>query len=460
MRRKIRVFFSSGRDVIIDRLKKVWDFLSKYTTIQVIMLIASLLAIALLVYGEPFFAQFALYIFLSIFTLCAYFIQTKGDYSVTLQKPKITTHWGLFLSTAFILPVYLMLTHSEFWYSHWRFISLVALTFPALLFIRRTWPETWRDNRWLILPAALIALWWINSTWIVTYETSKKWKVQEIHPAPLHSDSLRIAYPRQIPLDQPGNNILKIWCDDTVDKNCGNRRVILNSADDSVLFSMDTEPPIWKSKLPVQLNPRGKEQVILLIRNPAEENNQVSLGVQDNNVNKHFGTITFESESEAQARNFWLTLLQGGSIAITVITAIFAGLKQWDEQRRKDEKELLKELISKLRAVDNKESEKIAQLTIEIYEKLDMIAAWGPRSKKEIQFAFEKWITELCDKEENLAENWHTKVSDRQTNEFKDQGLVILNSFAINSSPYEGLLEKIKQASPSYIQSNKAVRYP
>ena len=465
----------TGDDKNTTWLKQAWAFLLKYwqtlldawdatfhrTGTQIIMGIAGAGAVSYLVYSGSD-SQPALYLLLVILTFLALAVTPAPENSYQVPRPPIKTRWKVFLGIAFVLPLYLMCLHEDFWGIHWRFINLNVLTVPILLFFRQAWNETWGDNRWLIMPAALIALWWINSSWIVTYETSQQWEVQEIYPLPLQNDSLRVSFPRQIPFAASEMPTLKIWCDNNINKDCGGRRVTLQSADKSLLFSYTTEPRIWQSQLLVRLNSSGTEQTILLARNPSEPNGQISLLAHDNGEINSLGKITFETESEAQARNFWLTLLQGGSVAVTLIGALYAGLKQWDEQKKKEEKELQKELLNKLRSVDNNNYRQIIQIIDEIYEKLDIIAAWQQRSKKEIQITCEKWIKELDENGQSLAESWHKSelIADSQINDFRTRGLAILSLFAIEDSPLIGLAKKIEQTSPKYVLSNKSVCYP
>lgn len=461
MRQKIQEILGATRLAIIDWLEEASEFVRKHP-FHVLALIVSVPAVAFLVYANPNGARFILYIFFFSFAFLATRVQPAND-KLTRETPQpITFRWWIFLGTAFLLPIYLMYVHPEFWAAHWRFISLNALAFPVLLFVRQAWPETWQDNRWLIMPAALIALWWINSSWVVTYENSLKWEVQEISSQPLQNDSLHVSFPRQIPFDESKIPTLKIWCENNIKKDCGGRRVTLQSADKSLLFSYATEPRIWQSQLLVRLNSSGAEQTVLLARNPSEPNGQISLLAHENGEINPLGKITFETESEAQARNFWLTLLQGGSVAVTLIGALYAGLKQWDEQKKKEEKELQKELLNKLKTVDNNNYRQIIQIMDEIYEKLDIIAAWQQRSKKEIQTTCEKWIKELDENGQSFAASWHKSelIADSQINDFRTRGLAILSFFAIEDSPLIGLAKKIEQTSPKYVLSNKAVYYP
>lgn len=420
MRQKSQEILGATRLAIINWLEEASEFVRKHP-FHVLALIVSVPAVAFLVYANPNGARFILYIFFFSFALLATQVQPTNDKLTREMHHPITFRWWIFLVTAFLLPIYLMCAHPNFWNAHWRFISLNALAFPVLLFVRQAWPETWQDNRWLIMPAALIALWWANSSWVVTYETSQKWEVQAIYPLPLKDNSLRVSFPRQIPFDESKIPTLKIWCENNIKKDCGGRRVTLQSADKSLLFSYTTEPRIWQSQLLVRLNSSGAEQTILLARNPSEPNGQISLLAHENGEINPLGKITFETESEAQARNFWLTLLQGGSVAVTIIGAVFAGLKQREDERRKEEKGRKDEQEKREREnvfalfSSSYQPGQMTRTAQKLAEQQGVIDHWNEELRKEFKEKFGAWVTDV------VKRYWQDEIKNTGQDDFLHQ---------------------------------------
>lgn len=364
--------------------------------------------------------------------------------------------WQAALLLAGPLPLAIFLFWREFWGQHVGFILFDVLIVGGL-YILHYYRKFWRENRWIVMPAAFVILVWVNSIWMQAYWSVEK--LQQVKTFPKDTDAssslaLHVAYPAWVAYDLAETPSLTIWWDCRAPK-CEEVEVKLTSRNETLKFAVKNDAGLtWKEMLPVML-PGDGTAVEIFLRYPVFSKKQtarLNATLSALNLSLEFGEIEFEGISEAKARQFGLEFARSLSVVVTIITVIFAGLRQLDEQKRNLRRNEVDSLIKRIKDFKY-ENGKLEALLNDILPELDDFDSWEEEQKDR----FIRDYKELISNKISDSEWWQESLQSKP--------LFIPSVLAVADEVLPGwnkppILIEIQQKLPPYRRARAAVHFP
>lgn len=269
---------------------------------------------------------------------------------ITEQRRNKLTQRDMLWAIGFLLvagPVMgVWLNYPAFWTFPWGTLLLLldVLVVPVLFLIRwRSSDRFWRENRWIIAPAVVLLLLLLNSAWLSSYISSTY--LQESQEKVFKANQgcqLHINYPSYLVYERtvPAEIHLRMVCE-----NSQIRPLISLQSTPQVLFLSPTEQGSgWQNQLEVILSGDGTD-VVIYVRVASVNVKVISLVINGmvTGIELPVQNSDFEKHLE-----FFVNLLQSGSLFFTIIGAIFAGLKQVDEQKVNERKRVIDALLGRI----------------------------------------------------------------------------------------------------------------
>lgn len=365
--------------------------------------------------------------------------------------------WQFALLLTGPLPLAIFLFWRDFWDQHVGFILFDVLIIGGLyiLHYRR---KFWRENRWIMMPAAFVMLVWVNSIWMQAYWSVEKLQQVKIFPKDTNMSqvlALRAAYPAWVPYDLDGTPSLTIWWDCRA-QQCADIEVELTSGSESLQFAVKNDAGlIWEETLRVILPGDGTAMEILLRQPAFPKKLLVPLKAAlhpHRDIPWKIGEIEFEGISEAKARQFGLEFARGVSVVVTIITVIFAGLRQLDEQKRNLRRNEVDSLIKRIKDFKY-ENGKLEALLNDILPEMDDFDAW----EQEQRDRFIRDYKELISTKISYSEWWQESLQAKKL--FIPSALAVVDEVLPGWNKPSVLIE-IQHKLPSYRPARAALYFP
>ena len=269
-----------------------------------------------------------------------------------------------------------------FWKDHWILISVNAAAFGFLTLLS-FWKRFWRDYRWLAGSGILILLVLIDFSWgksiLGINALERRQSVEYVFSQ--SGAVLRVEYPEKMLYD--GENTGELVLLLTTPAPCS--PVSITIASNDLLFATQTAndtPLQWTKTLIVPLQEDGKALTILIqpalsapdltkaalitIQSPATD-----LALQSAMP----PAVKLEGRQDAQ-RRLWLgNLMDTGSIIVSLIIAVFAGIKQLESERKSQRTNEIKQAIDGFNAGSTNDIPKA------LHKHLELILDWNEWDK-------------------------------------------------------------------------------
>ncbi len=236
--------------------------------------------------------------------------------------------------------------------------------------------EVWRDYRWIIAPAVIILLFLFDTSWAQSTLSTSSLKKSGIKATPPGAFQVHAKYPLQILFDDAEPSEIDLWA--SGDVNC----IDLEISADGLLFAVKPqpeEPLVWNEKLSFNLN-KGSNAVMLLVvagEHPTTGSRSVELTLNSggNKLDTSNWAIRIESKHASQIRDWKKNFLDAGSTIVSLITAVFVGVKQLEEEKKRQKAKQIEQAISDF-SVHAKED-----LSKTLQKRWDLIADWNEWDK-------------------------------------------------------------------------------
>jgi hypothetical protein len=224
-------------------------------------------------------------------------------------------------------------------------VLVIWLAFVILSFWSHPSGELWRDYRWIVAPAVLVLLFLLDSSWAQSRLSTQFSEKIEYGEYPVKGLIIHVETPNKILYDTSIEHHLSLWIN-CVDQ-CASQPITLSSnMTEGILFAVQTpsgKPLQWQKKLKISL-PYDGSALVVSIRQPApsEEDQTANIMLTTTalkTVSLDGNRIQIEGQRAAQMRYWKKNFLETSSIIVALISAIFAGIKQWEEERRRQEEE-------------------------------------------------------------------------------------------------------------------------
>lgn len=233
--------------------------------------------------------------------------------------------------------------------------------------------EIWRDYRWIIAPIVIILLFLFDTSWAQSTLSISSMAKSDLRATPPDSFQIHAEYPLRIPFDKAEPSEIRLWVTGTV--NC----IELEISADGLVFAVKppSDAPLqWSDKLRLKLD--GTTTAITLWVQPAKPPETDSKSVQ---LNLNYGgksletKIIVESKRDSQIRGWKKSFLDTGGTIVSLITAVFVGVKQLEEEKKRQKIRQVEQAISKLET-DAKED-----LSKALQEHWNLTADWNEWDK-------------------------------------------------------------------------------
>lgn len=251
------------------------------------------------------------------------------------------------------------------------------LVFVVFLFLRQLHGEIWRDYRWVIAPAVLILLFLFDTSWAQSTLSLSNLKRSTINSTSLDVGlQLHAEYPAQILFDDLTGNEIHLWITGSLYRIKEEKLIIYSGQE--LLFAIKTEsdkPLEWYAALPVVLTKDTKALTLLVmpIKRQNVNTQPVRLSLYDASKvldTENWTTIVIESKHDWQVRKWKNGLLDTGGTVVSLIVAIFAGIKQLEEDKKRQRAERIKQAITTFDTDINNDISKIFK------EHLGLVVDW------------------------------------------------------------------------------------
>lgn len=228
-------------------------------------------------------------------------------------------------------------------------ILVVAAWLLLVLFAfwRRPHGEFWRAYRWIIAPAVLILLFLIDTSWAQSALSTSSVIKSEIKATSPDIFQIHAEYPRQIPFDGAEPSEIRLWVTGIV--NC----VDLEVSADGLLFAIkpsSDESLAWSDKLTLKFDRATTTKTLLVQSSKSLEIDsqsvQLNLAYSGKQLETKGWRIFVESKRDSQIRGWRTNFLDTGGTIVSLITAIFVGIKQLEEEKKRQRAEQVKQAIA------------------------------------------------------------------------------------------------------------------
>ncbi len=262
----------------------------------------------------------------------------------------------------------------------WTNAIVLAIWFVLVLFAFRSRAKggVWRDYRWIIVPAVLILLFLFDTSWAQSALSTSSLKKNIVGETSLGSLQLHAEYPSQILYDDINESNIQLWVTGS-SESAQQTTVEVSSTGQALLFAIkpqsDNVPVEWRGALTLELA-EGTNAMTLLVQpiSPPDVNSQLTnliLSVGSKNLDtSKWSQINVESKLASQIRTWKKNFLDAGSLVVSLITAVFVGVKQLEEERKRQRADQIKQIIETFDANAKNDLSKTLQ------EHLELTADW------------------------------------------------------------------------------------
>ncbi|MBV6396911.1 MAG: hypothetical protein HFACDABA_02515 [Anaerolineales bacterium] len=256
----------------------------------------------------------------------------------------------------------------------WTNIFILAfwLVLVLVTFLRRPDGDIWRNYRWIISPAVLILLFLFNTSWAQSTLTTLSLKKNAFRTALLDSSQIHAEYPSQILFDDTEPSEIHLWVTNL--SNCADVTVSGNGLLFAVKPSSDS-PLDWHEQLTLKFN--GTTTAITLLTQssqpPATDSQRVQINLSSGGVpvEAQDWVVVVESKRDSQIRGWKTNFLDTGGTIVSLITAIFVGIKQLEEEKKRQKAEQIKQAIDTLEANAKSDFAKIVKEHLNLTADID-----------------------------------------------------------------------------------------
>lgn len=315
-------------------------------------------------------------------------------------------------------------------------LLLDVLVVPALFLIRwRSSDRFWRENRWIIAPAVVLLLLLLNSAWLSSYISFTY--LREAQEEVLEANQgckLHVSYPSYFVYESttPAEIHLRTVCENSQIRPL----IALKSTPQFLLLSPAEQGSGWQKHLEVVLPGDGTDAVIYA---RVENANVKFLSLIINGVDTGIKLSVQNSDFEKHLK-FVVNLLQSGSLFFTIIGAIFAGLKQVDEQKINERKRVIDALLSRIlnfKYENGKLNALVGEIALEIRD-------WGELWTEDQKGSFQKNYPKLFEIGKDL---WQEAARLQNAKDFIQTAGAICLTTRIDKP---GALVKLEMEYPGY----------
>ncbi len=257
----------------------------------------------------------------------------------------------------------------------WINVLVLAIWLLLALFVvfRRAYGELWRNYRWIIAPAVLILLFLFDTSWAQSTLATSSLEKSVFEVASLGSLQFHAEHPSQILFDDTEPSEIRLWV--TGPLNCTNLVISGEGLLFAVKPSSNDSSTEWSDKLSVKF---GKETnaVTLLVQpsKPVELNSQlIQLKLDSNGKSLETSDwlVNVENKRDSQTRGWKKNFLATSSTIISLITAIFVGIKQLEEEKKRQK---IKQIEQAMASFD---SDVTSDFTSALKKQLELTAEWN-----------------------------------------------------------------------------------
>jgi hypothetical protein len=278
--------------------------------------------------------------------------KTKGG-KFLLSDYVVQSMFLVVLSAAVAL---IYLKYPIFWKDHWIPITINASGIGILALIS-FWRDFWRNYRWILAPFVLIVVLFIDTSWIKSNLSMNALEKphHDKYRIPSSTIYLNVETPAKILYESISPITITLWI--KCDSPCTPQKTSIFSNNPPMLFAVQTQADIplqWRENLEVIL-PEDGSAVTVFFQPPSfpdeTQKIELSVNVSSQTISLDKNKILLEDRKTAQ-RNAWInTLLDTGSIVLSLIGVVFAGIKQLEEEQKRKRIDEIKQAIERF---DNK----------------------------------------------------------------------------------------------------------
>lgn len=246
----------------------------------------------------------------------------------------------------------------------WTNVFVLAVWLILVLFAFRHRPhgEVWRDYRWIIAPAVVILLFLFDTSWAQSMISIMSVEKSVIRATPSDTFQILAEYPPQIPFDSVTPSELHLWAIGSV------KCMDLEISADGLLFAVkpSSDAPVeWDENLTIKINEKATAVTILLQpSNPPETVAQIvqlNLSSGSESLGTQGWKITIESKHDSQIRDWKKNFLNTGGTVVSLITAVFVGVKQLEEEKKRQKADHIKQALTTFDAVAKSDFSKMLE---------------------------------------------------------------------------------------------------
>lgn len=271
-------------------------------------------------------------------------------------------------------------------------ILIVWFLLVLIAFLRRPHGEVWRNYRWIIAPAILILLFLFNTSWAQSTLATSSLKKSSFKATPLDSLQVHAEYPSKILFDDTELSEIHLWT--TGSSNCTD----LTISGQGLLFaakpSSDDMSIKWSDTLDIRFEKETNATTLLI--KPAKplefgsQSIQLKLDSNGKGLETKDWLIAIESKHHSQVRGWEKNFLATSSTIVSLITAVFVGIKQLEEEKKRQKTKQVDQAIASF------DTDLASDLSDALKKHLDLTTDWNEWDKA-LQEQF-------CKKYSSLAE--------------------------------------------------------
>lgn len=227
--------------------------------------------------------------------------------------------------------------------------------------------ERWRDYRWIVAPAVLILLFLFDTSWAQSTLVTSSLKKSVFKLASAGALEIHAEYPSQILFDDTEPSELRFWAIGP------SNEVGLEIYGAGLLFALKPTSHAsieWSSKLEISFDQNTNAVTLLVQPEMPPETNSQFVQLKLNSSGQELETadwlVNIESKRDSQIRDWKKNFLGTGSTVVSLITAVFAGIKQLEEEKKRRKNDQIKEAISNFDADVKNDFSKALQKHLEL----------------------------------------------------------------------------------------------
>lgn len=232
--------------------------------------------------------------------------------------------------------------------------------------------ERWRDYRWVIAPAVLILLFLFNTSWAQSTLSTLSLKKSVFKSASFGALEFHVEYPSQILFDDTEPSEIHLWATGSF------YYLKPEISGEGLLFAVKPSSDAsveWGEELKIQFD-QNISAITLLARpaEPSESDSQVvqlKLRLNGRSLETSDWLVIVESKRDSHVRDWKKNFLSTGSTIVSLITAVFVGIKQLEEEKKRQKAKQIEQAISNFGTNVKNDLPKVLQ------ENLELITDWN-----------------------------------------------------------------------------------